>query len=148
MKKKERLQVEDQARDAINELLGCSAISAKLEVGADGPRHEFDIYAKGRVIGGVSTGTHKTSNKKSNTGSCDRACAELLWLSLWPGSEMRVHVLSDIAMADWLVRRFEKAPFARQIEIYHFDRDRFALKLVGTIGPLIGDQLAGQALAQ
>ena len=49
------------------------------------PIHEFDIYADGIVIGGVSTSPLKTGGGTSNTGGCDRACSELLWLSLWPG---------------------------------------------------------------
>lgn len=134
MSKQVRLGIENQARIAISRHLKCEAESKKLAVGTGGPLHEFDIYADGVVIGGVTTGTHKTSTGKSNTGSCDRACAELLWLSLWPGAESRIHVLTDKPLADWLFKRFAKAPFPRKIDIYYYSQVSDSLALVGGVG--------------
>jgi hypothetical protein len=134
MSKRERLEIESRARAALSKHMSCQAESKKLAVGADGPLHEFDIYADGVVIGGVTTGTHKTSDGKSNTGSCDRACAELLWLSLWPGRESRVHLLTDRPLADWLFKRFSRAPFSRKIDIYHYNPAFDSLAHIGGVG--------------
>lgn len=130
----ERRELERLARTAISRLLNCDAISDRLEIGEGGPTHQFDIYARGVVIGGVTTGTYKTSGGKSNTGACDRAFAELLWLSLWPGNELRVHVLTDKPLADWLIKRLFSAPFPKRIDIYHYDQAPDLVTYVGTIG--------------
>jgi len=134
MTKRERLNVENQARLACSRAFSCRAESKKLVVGTKGPVHEFDIFFEGVVIGGVSTSTYKTSRGSPNTGSRDRACAELLWLSLWPGQESRVHVLTDKPLADWLFKRFDNAPFLINIDIYYYDVARDALAFVGSVG--------------
>lgn len=134
MSKRERLNIEDRARAALSRQMNCQAVSKKLAVGVDGPVHEFDVYSDGVVIGGVTTGTHKTSRGNANTGSCDRACAELLWLALWQGPESRVHMLSDRPLAEWIFRRFSRAPFLRKIDIYHYDSASDSLSHIGCIG--------------
>ncbi|MGH8451148.1 hypothetical protein [Pseudomonas sp.] len=134
MTKRERLDIENLARLAFSKSISCNAISKKLAVGVNGPVHEFDIYAEDVVIGGVSTSTYNTSHGNPNTGSRDRACAELLWLSLWPGRESRVHVLTDKPLADWLFKRFNNAPFPTTIDIYHYEMARDSVALVGSVG--------------
>jgi hypothetical protein len=133
--KRERLDVEGLARAAISRALKCEAVSKRLAVGSGGPMHEFDIYAVGAVIGGVTTCTRKTCTGNPNTSACDRACAELLWLSLWPGHESRVHVLTDEPLAKWLVKRFSGAPFSCKIDVYHYDRASDSVAHVGAVGP-------------
>lgn len=134
MIKRERLDIESRARSAYSAKISCELSSGKLVVGVNGPLHEFDIYAEGVVIGGVSTATYNTSFGKTNTGARDRACAELLWLSLWPGRESCVHILTDMPLATWLLRRFGNAPFLKHIDIYHYDVAQDSLSLVGRIG--------------
>lgn len=130
----ERLEIERRARLALSQMLSTAAVSKKLVVGQDGPLHEFDIYSEGIVIGGVTTATHKTSGGNSNTSACDRTSAEIFWLSLWPGAESRVHVLTDRPLADWLHKRFARAPLLRKVDIYHFDHASNAMTHVGGIG--------------
>jgi len=127
------LRVEAAARSAVGRTYLCSPVCRKIHLCENGPIHEFDIYADGVVVGGVSTGTLKTSGGNANTGSCDRACAELLWLSLWEGPESRVHVLTDKSLAEWLVRRFMGAVFARSITVYYYDYPGDALHQVGVL---------------
>ena len=114
------LEIELSARSAVGRKYSCSPISCKLCCGGGRP-HEFDVYAQGVVIGGVSTSPLKTSGGNSNTGGRDRACAELLWLVLWRGTESRIHVLTDKPMASWLVAHFQGIAFPWQITIYHYD---------------------------
>lgn len=134
MKKSERLEIEERVRLALSQRFSTEAESRRLAVGLNGPIHEFDIYSKDVVIGGVTTGTHKTTNGNSNTASRDRACAELLWLSLWPGDELRVYVFTDLELAVWLHSRFTKAPIHHKIDIYHFDGTSNAIFHVGRLG--------------
>lgn len=132
--KAERLRVEGLARDSLAAQLKCNAASAKLAVGSGGPIHEFDVFDEGIVIGGVSTGTFRTSTGKTNTASRDRAAAELLWLSLWQGDETRVHLMTDRPLADWVYQRFGRAPFPCTIDIYHYCQVSSALELIGSVG--------------
>lgn len=134
MTKAQRLGIEERARAAMSRQLSCRAVSKKLAVGRGGPIHEFDIFCAGVVIGGVTTGRRKTSKGNWNVSSCDRACAELLWLSLWPGEESRVHVLSDRSLAEWLLGRFASAPFSRTINVYYYDESGDSLSYLGSIG--------------
>jgi len=131
--KSDRLEIESAARNAVGRKYSCSPISRKLYCGEGGPSHEFDLYAKGIVIGGVSTSPLKTSGGSSNTGGCDRACAELLWLVLWRGTESRIHVLTNKPMADWLVTRFRGAAFPSEITVYHYDCSSDRLAEVGLL---------------
>jgi len=133
LNKAECLVIEAAARSAVGRTYRCSPVCRKIRVGKTGPIHEFDIYAEGIVIGGVSTGTLKTSGGNANTGSCDRACSELLWLSLWQGRESRIHVLTNSALADWLVRHFMGAVFPHSITVYHYDCPNLALRQVGIL---------------
>jgi len=133
--KADRLRVEDAARKAIGRMYSCSPVHGNIPIGDAGAIHEFDIYAENTVIGGVSTGTLKTSGQNRNTGSCDRACSELLWLSLWPGHESRVHVLTDKALAQWLVdRHFKGVVFPRSITVYHYSCTDDTLHQIGVLG--------------
>jgi hypothetical protein len=131
--KVERLNVEALARRSIGSAFGCQPQCARVPFPNGGATHEFDIYAPGLLIGGVSTAPLTVGANSRNTGGCDRACSELLWLSLWPGSEARVHVLTDKALAAWLCKRYKAIPFPHPITIYHYDRATDALAKIGTL---------------
>ncbi|MBI4443222.1 MAG: hypothetical protein HY649_07590 [Acidobacteria bacterium] len=133
MTKAERLAIETRARSAVGREYHCSPVSRNTRVGERGPVHEFDVYAEGIVIGGISTSPLKTGGGNSNTGGCDRACAELLWLLLRPGPEARIHVLTDRPMAEWLVNRFRGATYPHPITIYHYDVSCDALTKMGVL---------------
>jgi hypothetical protein len=135
MTKQERLSIEAEARSAVSELFGGVIVSnSRLLLGAEGAIHEFDLYAKDQVIGGVSNSPLQTSGGNRNTGGCDRACSELLWLSLWSGEESRIHVLTDKLLAEWLVGRYRGVAFPNEIVVYHFDRSSKKLTRVGALG--------------
>ena len=126
-------QVESLVRDAFNTANGASAQKQRLSLGAGAPSHEFDLYEANKVIGGISTSPWLNKSGSNNTGGQDRASTELLWLSLWPGCEKRVHVLTDGKMAQRLFRRFSGACFPQRIEIQHFDRKANVFSVVGTL---------------
>jgi hypothetical protein len=95
MSKAARLLIEASARAAVGRQFNCAPIRQHVVFPNGGTRHEFDIYVQGSLIGGVSTSPLKVGAGNSNTGGCDRASSELLWLSLWPGDERRIHVLTE-----------------------------------------------------
>lgn len=113
----------------------CEPVCQRIPFPNSGPMHEFDIYAAGKLIGGVSTSPLKTSGGGWNTGGFDRACSEHLWLSLWPGTEQRIHVLTDKPLAEKLVSRYRGAAFPHVISVYHYASQANVLSLVGTLGP-------------
>lgn len=134
MTKSECLVIEAEARDAVSNLFGGIAVkNARISLGSENVTHEFDIYAKDLLIGGVSTSPLKTSGGKSNTGGRDRACSELLWLSLWSGKESRIHVLTDRALAEWLVTRYKGISFPSKIDIYFYNIESKILIKVGML---------------
>lgn len=134
LSKADRLRIEAAARNAVGRIYDCSPTRRTIPVGENGPLHEFDIYAEKVVIGGVSTGTSKTSGANPNTGSRDRASRELLWLSLWQGPENRVHVLTNKPLAEWLVNHeFKGAVFPYSITIYHFECQADVLHEIGIL---------------
>lgn len=135
MNKVTRLAVEDAAREAAGTLFRCAPISQRVPFPNDGPIHEFDIYAAGELIGGVSTSPLKTSGGRWNTGGFDRACSELLWLSLWPGTERRIHILTDKPLAEKLVSRYRGVAFPHVISVYHYACQANSLSLMGTLWP-------------
>lgn len=138
MTKAERLAIEAKARRAVAREFLCEVQWKRDPFPNGGPIHEFDLFAADRIIGGVTTGRKITPAGNSNTGARDRACSELLWLSLWPGSERRMHVLTDRPLADWLFSRFQRVPFPHEITIFHYDPNNDSLCRVGTISePLI-----------
>ncbi len=69
MNKVTRLAVEDAAREAAGTLFRCAPISQRVPFPNDGPIHEFDIYAAGELIGGVSTSPLKTSGGVGTQGA-------------------------------------------------------------------------------
>ena len=126
-------QIESLVRDEFNTANAASAQKQTLSLGTGAPSHEFDLYEADKVIGGISTSAWFTPSKNANTGGQDRAAAELLWLSLWPGCEKRVHVLTDKEMAGRLFRRFSGACFPQRIDIQHFDIKAKKFSIVGTL---------------
>ena len=134
MLKSDRLRVEAAARAAVGQHFGCEPQSQRVSFPNNGPVHEFDVYTPGIVIGGVSTSPLTTGGGSRNTGGCDRACSEILWLTLWPGTETRIHGLTDKPLADWLVKRYHGAAFPHDITIYHYGINSGALARISTLG--------------
>jgi hypothetical protein len=120
---KKPLEVEETIRQLFNTTRIVNASKRRLPVGRGGAKHEFDLYEANSVIGGISTSpwTNKTQIRSSNSGGQDRLSTELLWLTLWEGSEERVIVVTDEEMARRLLRRFRGCPFPHRIEIVLFD---------------------------
>ena len=107
----------------------------ELQVGQNA-KHKFDIYECGRFIGGITTSPWRcdTPSRSNNTGGQDRCSTELLWLTLWEGTEHRVMILTDNEMADKLHKRWQGCKFPHQIEIFHCDLDKKEFKSVGVLG--------------
>jgi hypothetical protein len=114
-----RLDIEERARRSLNEHRGTTAKKSVLSVGTAGASHEFDMFEEGKIIRGISTSPWTNKTGTTNTGGQDRATAELLWLSLWSGQEVRV--LTDTEMAEKIYGRFAGCPFPYPIEILNFD---------------------------
>ena len=127
-------EAEQFVRQIFNAWRGCQAVKQALRVGDKGTRHEFDIYQHNGIIGGISTSPWIVGNNSSNTGGRDRAAAELLWLTLWPGQENRVHVLTDRKMAEGIFNRFKGCPFPHAIEIIHCDIHSQRFEAIGKLG--------------
>ena len=75
-------QTEEIVKSSYNSKYSCDASKKTLPIGAQGGKHEFDLYEEGKVIGGISTSPWKTSNNNNNIGGQDRVSTELLWLIL------------------------------------------------------------------
>lgn len=133
--RKMKMEIEQKVRDALGKGLDCKIAKERLQL-SNQSVHEFDIFAAGKIIGGVSTSPYrnKTTKKTINTGGGDRACAELLWLTLWPGDEERTHVLTDRPMAEWLTKRFRGVQILHPITIRHFEVETGTLTEIGIIG--------------
>ena len=129
------LRVEEEVRTEFNKLEQTRAKKATLLFGKERnvASHEFDLYEKNKVIGGISTSPWFNKKRTSNTGGQDRAAAELLWLSLWHGRERRIHILTDEEMAKRLYKKFSGAIFQRNIEIHHFDLQKKKFSHIGTL---------------
>lgn len=127
-------EFEKIVRDSYNSKHSCNAIKATLTIGNQGAKHEFDLYEKGKVIGGISTipWTNKTKKKSNNTAGQDRVSTELLWLSLWPGNEKRVLILKDLEMSEKIHKKFMGTPFAKKVCIFHFENK--SCKKIGELG--------------
>jgi hypothetical protein len=126
-------QIENLVRAEFNAANNVNAQKQTLSVGTGNASHEFDLYETGRVVGGISTSPWFNKSRSNNTGGQDRAATELLWLSLWPGNEKRVHVLTDKEMAQRLFKRFSGAGFPHRIEIQHFGIKTKEFSVVGTL---------------
>ena len=127
------LAIEKIVRDSYNSKHSCNAIKETLDIGAQGAKHEFDLYEKSKVIGGISTSPWKTSGY-NNTGGQDRVSTELLWLILWPGKEKRVLILTDPEMSEKIHKKFLGTPFEKKVYIFHFDLNNESFKEVGELG--------------
>jgi hypothetical protein len=136
MSKAVRLEIESAARVAAGRQFNCAPVSSKLAFPNGGALHEFDIFAQDILIGGVSTSPLKVGKGSPNTAGCDRASSEVLWLSLWPGPENRIHVLTDMPLAKWLGNRYRGIQFPHQITIFHYDQAHDALSQVGVFHAL------------
>jgi hypothetical protein len=134
MNKTERLAIEASSRQAINKLFKANASNQRVNFSDGGPSHEFDIFQEGVIVGGVSTSPLKVGKGSPNTGGKDRAASELLWLTLWPGEEKRLHVLTDRSLADWLYHTYKGADFHYLISVYHYDQFSQLLTEIGVLG--------------
>ena len=128
------LQKEKVVREKFNLNNNTEAVKATLPIGNEGATHEFDLFEKGRIIGGISTSPWFNKTGSNNTGGQDRAAAELFWLSLWSGEEKRMHILTDNEMAIRLYKRFRGVPLTAKIEIIHFDLNQSLFTSIGTLG--------------
>ena len=127
-------QKEKLVRACYNKSNHVSTKKEKLSVGDSGASHEFDLYQKGKVIGGVSTSPWLNKSGSNNTGGQDRAAAELLWLTLWSGKEKRVHILTNKEMVEKLYNRFKGAPLRKKVEILYFNLNTKKFVLKGILG--------------
>ena len=128
------LKIEKIVRDNYNLNNSCNAQKEILSLGKQGAKHEYDLYEKGAIIGGVSTSPWKNKSGSNNTGGQDRAAAELLWLSLWNGKEHRAHILTNREMADKTYAKFKGTNFRRKVEIMHFNLKSKAFTSIGVVG--------------
>ena len=132
------LEKEEQVIIEFNKLSKTNAGKRILVFGESGAKHEFDIYEKDKVIGGVSTSPWRnkangSGKRTNNTSGQDRASTELLWLSLWQGPERRVHILTDDEMAKKLFQKFNGSAFQQRIEIYYFNAQDLSFLRVGIL---------------
>ena len=116
-----KLMIEELIRYQFNSQMHYNAIKKRdVEFGGDS-KHEFDIFEEDKVIGGISTTPWKNKTGSSNSGGQDRVATELLWLSLWPGQERRVVILTKKDMAQRLLKRWGGCSFPHRIEVLHYD---------------------------
>ena len=130
------LEIEKKVRDIYNSEHVCQCKKETLTIGNQGAKHEFDLYEKGEVIGGINTSSwkNKTKKKSNNTAGQDRVATELLWLILWPGNEKRVLVLTDLEMSERIHKKFRGTPFAKKVYVFHFDLKKKSFKKIGELG--------------
>ena len=114
-----RIKIQKAACKAFNRSNQTNACVQEVRVGTTD--HSYDLYEKGKVAGGVTTGTWKTSKGRNNTGAQDHAISELLWLELIQTVKRRVLILTDLQMVEGLLNRFQNAGFTKPIEIWHFN---------------------------
>lgn len=127
-------ETEEIVRNSYNSKYSYNARKKTLLIGNQGAKHEFDLYEKGKVIGGISASAWKTSKSNNNTGGQDRVSTELLWLTLWPGNEKRVLILTDLEMSEKIHKKFLGTPFAKKVYIFHFDLNKRSFKFKGELG--------------
>lgn len=131
----EKFRIESEIRELFNKMERLEAHKEKLSVRVGETPHEFDLYEKNSVIGGISTSPWKNQTGTNNSGGQDRIAAELLWLTLWQGQERRVMILSNREMAERLLKRWKGCSFPNSIEIIHCDLSRKAFEAVGILSP-------------
>ncbi|TGL53183.1 hypothetical protein EHQ61_04790 [Leptospira wolffii] len=117
----ERLDREKRIREKFNKIFKVASKKKRIAPSGSASTHEFDIYNEGKFIGGINTRRRLTSSGKNNTGGQDRVSSEILWLSLWRGSERRVLILTDKEMIEHLKRKYEGWEFPHYIEVYYID---------------------------
>ena len=100
----------------------------------NGAKHEFDIYEKGKVTGGISTSPWTNKTGTNNTAGQDRVSTELLWLALWRGKEKRVLILTNHNMSKKIHGKFRGTPFAKKVDVFHFELKNQSFKYMGVLG--------------
>ena len=131
----QKLKIESEIISLFSKQNQVKAKKNVLKVGQAGASHEFDLYVPEMFIGGISTSpwTNKTLRRSTNTGGQDRCSTELLWLTLWEGTEHRVIILTDIEMADKLLKRWRGCAFPHKIEIIHYNSSEQYFETVGIL---------------
>jgi hypothetical protein len=131
---KDRIKIELDILSEYNKQYNRQAKKERLLLGS-GARHEYDIFERGYVIGGVTTSpwTNKTAKCTQNTGGKDRASAELLWLTLWEGRENRIIIFSDKEMAEKLYKIWSGCHFPNRIEFIHYSIKENKFDKIGTL---------------
>ena len=122
------------ARGSYNSKHSCQCKKETLTIGDQGAKHEFDLYEKGKVIGGISTSPWTNKTGTNNTAGQDRVSTELLWLTLWRGKEKRVLILTDHNMSKKIHGKFRGTPFAKKVHVFHFDLKNKSFKKTGKLG--------------
>jgi hypothetical protein len=131
----EKFKIEEEIRKHFNDSEHFNAIKAEPIVGGNS-RHEFDIYQKGSVIGGITTSPWKNNTGSNNSGGQDRVAAELLWLTLWPGVERRVMILSGKDMAERILKRWQGCSFPHSVEIFYYDLSTNCIQRQGILAKI------------
>jgi len=129
-------KMESEITTLFNKRNQVNAKKTSLKVGQQGASHEFDLYVPKKFIGGISTSawTNKTPRRTTNTGGQDRVSTELLWLSVWEGTERRIIILTDREMTEKLFRRWHGCAFPYKIEIIHYDESTKLFETVRVLG--------------
>lgn len=127
-------ETEKIVRGSYNSKHSCNAIKKILRIGSQGAKHEFDLYEKGKVIGGISTLLWTNKTGTNNTSGQDRVSTELLWLTLWHGNEKRVLILTDLDMSEKIYKKFRGTPFAKKVHVFHFDLKNKSFEEIGELG--------------
>ena len=127
-------KTEKIVRGIYNSKHSCQCKKERLTIGDQGAKHEFDLYEKGKVIGGISTSPWTNKTVTNNTSGQDRVSTELLWLTLWHGNEKRVLILTDHDMSKKIHKKFLGTPFPKKVYIFHFDLKNQSFKEIGELG--------------
>ena len=121
-------QIESMIRDEFNRSNSTSVQKSALSVGSGNVSHEFDLYEANKVIGGISTSPWFNKSGSNNTGGQDRVSSEILWLTLYPGREQRVLILSDKERFNRLKSKYSGCKFNYPIDIYYYDDEKCTIE--------------------
>jgi len=117
------LKKEEKIRGIFNKVFRLKT-EKKRDVPIGLQQHEFDIYQKSIVAGGITTGrwkTGKSKGKNPSSGNRDRANREILWLTLVENVKRRILIVTDKEMFRGLIGQLKGANFKKRIGIMLFD---------------------------
>ncbi|EMO12127.1 hypothetical protein LEP1GSC165_3959 [Leptospira santarosai str. CBC523] len=127
MNMSEKLDLEEIIRTNFNKIYNASTEKKELSPSKTASKHEFDIYEKGKYIGGINSSKRLTSTGNNNTGGQDRVSSEILWLSLWKGKEKRILILTDLGMQEYIRKKYKDWEFPYNIEVICFDEQTLCI---------------------